>query len=336
MASVLVTGGAGLIGSHLCRRLLSIGHEVLCFDNLSTGSGANIADMKGHERFSFYRGDANTADLDSVFDSALKKFKKFKKSFSFDYVFHLAAVVGVKKTHEEPLAVLSDIKGIMRILELCRKHRVKKAVFASSSEVYGHPTELPEKEDGRVSPHIPYAATKLVGEHWFEQYYKVHGLRTSSLRFFNSYGPCQRGTSYGFVVGIFISQVLHGRQPTVFGNGKQSRDFMYVEDTVDAAITCLERKQSDGQSINIATGIETSVLSLAETIIELCGKKDYKKDSLHSLKPAFVEERPGEIMRRVASTDKMKRCLGFTPKHTLRQGLQKTIEYYRTKRADNK
>ena len=310
MPSTLVTGGAGFIGCNLCRALLKKGHEVVCFDNLSTGSRDNIAGLEDKKSFSFVKGDANKRDIERVFEKN-----------SFDYVFHHAAVVGVRKTEENPLAVLNDVEGIKKVLELSRRHDVKKAVFASSSEVYGQPAELPEREDGLLNPKIPYAVVKLMGEKLFEAYYKGYGLKTTSLRLFNVYGPYQNSTAYGFVVGIFIRQALSNQDLTVFGDGKQSRDFVFVEDNVNATLRALESDKVNGKVINIGSGKETTINELADKIIRITGKEG-------RLKKIFLPPRKGEILRRCPDVTKKNELLGYEIKNSLEDGLKKTIGFY--------
>jgi len=311
MSSFLVTGGAGFIGSHLCRALIGKGHNVVCFDNLSTGLKENIADLKKKKNFVFEKGDANKRDIEHIFER-----------HKFDYVFHHAAVVGVKRTEENPLSVLNDINGIKNILELSRKNNVKKVVFASSSEVYGQPAEIPEREDGIVNPHIPYAVVKLMGEKLMESYYQEYGLPTTNLRLFNVYGPNQNSTPYGFVIGIFISQALAGQNLTVFGDGKQTRDFVFIEDNINATIAAMESEKTNGQTINIGNGRETTVIELAEAIIRLTGMEG-------KAKPECYPEREGEIRRRCPDVTKMNKILGYKTKFSLDEGLKKTIEHYR-------
>lgn len=310
--NVLVTGGAGFIGSNLCYKLLELGNEVVCFDNLSTGKLKNVEYLKTNPNFRFVKGDANTEDLNAVF-----------KKYTPDYVFHYAAVVGVKRTIENPLSVLNGIGGIKKILELSRKHNIKKIIFSSSSEVYGNPIDVPEKEDGIVNPKMPYAVTKLMGEKLFEAYHKEYGLRTTSLRFFNAYGPKQDYTPYGFVVGIFIKQALQNKPLTIFGDGKQTRDFFYIEDNVDCSIKALESKKTDGEVINVGSGKETTILDLANQVKEVSGRE---------LKIEHLPERPDDIPRRCADITKMKTLLNFTPKFSLTEGLKMTFDWYKNER----
>ena len=307
MDKILVTGGAGFIGSNLCEALLKKGHKVVCLDNLSTGVDQNVLKQNN---FTFVQGDANNPyDLNNIFNT-----------HDIDTVFHYAAVVGVKRTIENPLLVFKDIEGIKTLLDLSRKHDVKKLVFSSSSEVYGEPVEIPEKEDGILNAKMPYALVKLLGEQMLRAYYEKYGLKTTSLRFFNVYGPRQISTAYGFVVGIFIKQVLANTPPTIFGDGKQTRDFMYIEDNVNAAITTMESDKTNGESINIGTGKETTILELANTIIEMCEK---------DLKPKFQAPLPGDIRRRCTDITKMKKLIGYTPEYSLKEGLKKTIDWYK-------
>lgn len=306
---ILITGGAGFIGSHLCERLLFAGSRVVCFDNLSTGMEANVEHLRADKNFFFVRGDANNKnELSSVFSQ-----------FPFDFVLHYAAVVGVKRTLEAPLAVMRDLEGIKNILELSQAAKVKKVIFASSSEVYGNPLELPEREDGAVNAKLPYAVVKLAGENLLRAYWEKYRLPTVALRFFNVYGPRQEGSEYGFVVGVFINQVLQEAQPTIFGDGSQTRDFVYIDDNVEAAVRALFRDEANGEVINIGTGRPTTVLELAEKIISISGK---------NLKPKFLPPRGAEVMHRWPQINKMRVCLDFAPRVSLEEGLRRTYEAY--------
>jgi UDP-glucose 4-epimerase len=310
---VLVTGGAGFIGSHLCEALLETGNEVVCVDNISTGSLENIKNFES-KNFKFVKGDVTVlGDLKRIFDEN-----------DFDFVFHEAAVVGVKRTLENPLGVLRDIEGFKNVLELSKESDVKKLIFSSSSEVYGSPVEIPEREDGHVNAKLPYATVKLIGEQYCRAYYDTYGLKTTSLRFFNVYGPRQESTPYGFVVGIFIREALQDTAPTIFGDGSQTRDFVYVKDNVDLTILAAESKRTDGEVLNIGTGKPTTIIDLAELIIELCGKEG-------KLVPLFLPERPHEIKHRFPDISKMMRLLSLRHKYRLEDGLKETIKYYQNK-----
>ena len=304
----LVTGGAGFIGSHLCEYLVKRGGEVVCFDNLSTGRRENIEHLRG--KFTFIEGDTNNfAELEKVF-----------KENKFDGIFHYAAVVGVKRTLEKSLDVLNDIDGTRNVLKLALTHGKPKVVFASSSEVYGEPVEIPEVEDGHINPHLSYAVVKLYSENLMEAYWKEYKLSTCSLRFFNVYGPRQESSDYGFVVGIFIKRVLEGKPPVIFGDGMQTRDFVYIDDNVDASVKAFESNNTNGEVINIGTGKPTTILDLAEEIVFLCGQEG-------KLKPEFAPRRD-DVRHRFPDISKMRRLLNHRGKIPLREGLKKTIEHY--------
>ena len=306
--TVLITGGAGFIGSHLAGALLGYGGRVVCFDNLSTGSLENIKEFADDKNFTFIKGDANApGDLKKVF-----------KKHRIDYVFHYAACVGVLRTLENPIGVLKDIDGIKNVLELSRIHKVKKVIFSSSSEVYGEPVEIPEREEGHLNAKLPYATVKLDGEHYMNSYNEKYGLPTCSLRFFNVYGPKQESSAYGFVTGVFIRQVLSGEPITVFGDGTQTRDFVFAGDNVAASLSALSSDKANGHAINIGTGRPVTILDLAERIIALSGRKG----KIKFLKPRM------DILHRFPAVEKMRAILAYTPRVSLDEGLKETIRWY--------
>lgn len=310
--TVLVTGGAGFIGSNLSREIINEGGEVIVLDDLSTGKKENLKSLFGNPKFVFIKGDANNAEtLKNVFDS-----------HKIDYVFHYAAKVGVIRTFNDPLGVLRDLEGFRPILELSKKNKIKKAIFASSSEVYGNPLELPSREDGFLNPKIPYAATKLVGEHYFRFYCHKLGLPATALRFFNVYGPMQESSQYGFVTGIFIRQALERKPLTVFGDGMQTRDFVFIEDNVKAAIATLFAPKTDGEVINLGSGRPSTILDLAKKIAKISGDPKVKIKMVPRPKHDF-------ILYRHPHVEKMKQLLGFLPKYTLETGLTRTFDWYK-------
>lgn len=310
METVLVTGGAGFIGSHLCEALIKKGYKVVCVDNCATGNEDNI-------RHLFNGGNLNFSKIDVNKYGCLKEiFKKHRP----DYVFHYAATVGVKRVIENPFNSLRDVEGIKNILDLSLRYGVKKFVFSSSSEVYGESPELPQRENGILNPLISYAAVKLVGEHFCVAYYKKHGLPTCALRFFNVYGPKQEGSDYGFVVGIFINQVLKWTRPTVFGDGTQTRDFTYISDNVKAALLAMGSEKTNGEIFNVGTGKQTTILELAKSVIEISGNR--------FLSPKFLPSRGEfEIKHRLPDVSKIKN-LGFETEVSLEEGLEKTIGWF--------
>lgn len=306
---ILVTGGAGFIGSHLCEYLAKRGDQVICIDNLSTGRLENIEHIK--DKITFIKADANQFTiLEPIF-----------KENKLDAVFHYAAIVGVKRTLENPIDVLDDIKGTRNILKLALQYGKPKIIFSSSSEVYGEPVEIPETENGHTNAQLPYAVTKLYCEKLLEAYWQKYSLPTCSLRFFNVYGPRQESSDYGFVGGIFIKRALEGKAPIIFGDGTQTRDFVYIDDNIEAGIHALESYAANGEAINIGTGKPTTILDLAEEIIDLCGATE-------KIKPEFVPPRD-DVRHRFPDISKMRRLLNFRPKINLRDGLQKTIDWYK-------
>ncbi len=308
----LVTGGAGFIGSHLTERFLEFGSKVIVVDDFSVGKKENLKNVLKNKKLKVIKADVND----------LKALKKVFGKNKIHYVFHYAAVVGVKRLEEKPLDILEDIEGIKNVLNLSLKHKIKKVIFASSSEVYGEPLSLPEREDGVHSPRDVYALVKLTGENLIQIYHEKYRLPACALRLFNVYGPRQNSSPYGFVVGIFIKQVLKGKQPAIFGDGLQTRDFIYIKDNVEAAVRVLLTKKTNGEIINIGRGRQTTILGLAERIIRLSGK---------DLSPTFLAKRKIDIRYRCPDTIKMKRLLKFVPKYSLDKGLEETYEWYKAK-----
>lgn len=306
---VLVTGGAGFIGSWLCEELLKRDNFVVCYDNFYTGSKKNIETILNNENFLLVK--------DTVLN--LQVLKKIIKENSIEYVFHLAAVVGVKRTLEKPLKVLDvNINGTKNVLEAALE--CKKVIFSSSSEVYGEPIQIPESEDGPVNPKLPYAVSKLVGEKYCRAYFDEFGLKTTSLRFFNVYGPRQNTSDYGFVVGIFIDRVLNNKPPIIFGDGAQTRDFMFIKDNVNATLLAAEKNTTNGAVLNVGTGRYMTINDLAKKIIEISGK---------NLTPIHDPPRKFDIKHRKPDVTKMKKILKFNPKFFLEEGLKETIEWYK-------
>ncbi|PIP33618.1 LPS biosynthesis protein WbpP [Candidatus Falkowbacteria bacterium CG_4_10_14_0_2_um_filter_48_10] len=315
--NVLVTGGAGFIGSNLCDKLISLGAAVICLDNFFTGKKDNISHLIGQENFVLKEGDVNQPEfLEKIFDE-----------YNIDYVFHYAAVLGVKRVTENPLLVLPDLDGIRHLLRIAQAKKVKKIVFASSSEAYGFSTALPLKEDdgqeliANQSNHAHlYALIKLIGEKIMKTYNDHYGLPTVSLRFFNVFGPRQESSAYGFVVGVFIKQILDGQPPTIYGDGYQTRDFIYIDDNVRLAIQALLEEKTNGEVINIGVGRQTTIVDLAERLLRLSGQ---------DLRPVFIKDRSYEIKYRSPDVTKMRRLLGDGIADNLDDNLKKTYEWYR-------
>jgi UDP-glucose 4-epimerase len=316
--NILVTGGAGYIGSHIVDALIER-NRVTVLDNLSTGKIENIKHHMKREGFKFIKGDVT--NLKTVEKTAAK----------CDMIVHEAAVVGVRHYVEDPLKVLLvNSKGMENVLEVGRKIDAK-VIFASTSEVYGKSGKLPLSEDGDrlLGPtgidRWCYSTSKAFDEHLCFGYYKKYSLPVVILRYFNSYGPSADGSEYSTVIPIFINRVLRGKPPQVHGDGKQTRCFTYISDTVKGTLRAMEEKGAIGEVINIGTDVETPISELAEMIIRACGKK---------MKPQFIpyESFYGrsyeDIRRRVPAVGKAKKLLGWEPKVKLDEGLKRTVAWY--------
>lgn len=303
MKKILITGGAGNIGSSLVARLASSrDYFVTVVDNLLTGSLLKLRNIE-NSRVEFIKADVNSFnDISPVMVSR-----------SFDYVFHYAAVVGVKRTLENPIKVLKDIEGIKNILDLSKSTGVKRVFFSSSSEVYGEPVEFPQNEDTTpLNSRLPYAVVKNVGESFFKSYYQEYGLNYTIFRFFNTYGPNQ---SEDFVIPRFLLLALQGKPITIYGDGSQTRTFCYVDDNTETIQNILENNAFINDTVNIGSDVEMSVLDLAKYIV------DFTRSSSPIVHlPALPE---GDMTRRKPDISKMRSVLK-RELTSLRQGLEYT------------
>jgi len=305
--TILVTGGAGFIGSNLVEKLLKLGFRVIIVDNLQTGKLGNISSLLSNTKCVFFRCDLN--NLDEITPVFLKN--------KIDYVYHYAACVGVERTLSNPVAVLADIEGIKNVLSLSAATRVQRIFYSSSSEVYGESLGFPQNE--MVTPlnsRLPYAVVKNVGEVFIKTYQKVYGLNYTIFRFFNTYGPRQSGS---FVVTKFIKQALKGENITIYGDGSQTRTFLYIDDNVRATAEALFNKKAKNEVINIGTNIETTIRQLAEVIIRVTGSKS----KIKYLSP--LEE--GDMSRRLPDIRMMKEMLRVKPSINIEEGIKKTLKY---------
>lgn len=284
---ILITGGAGFIGSSLADELrTNQNYQIVCIDNLSTGKKSNISES---DNVKFIKCDVNHYEDLSPLMSAYK----------FDYVFHYAAVVGVKRTLDNPVSVLSDIDGIRNILTLSKNTGVKRVFYASSSEVYGEPVEFPQVEETTpLNSRLPYAVVKNVGESFCRSFNREYGLNYTILRFFNTYGPRQ---SDDFVVSKFLKAAIDNKDITIYGDGLQTRTFCFIKDNVEVTRILMEQDLCINETINIGSDIETPVIELAHTIISQTGSKS----SIVHLPP--LEE--GDMTRRQPDNKKMKKVL---------------------------
>jgi len=309
---ILITGGAGFIGGSLAERLTdNEDNFVVIVDNLLTGKQEKLPDAS-KSNWKFINCDVNE----------FRPIASIMQSYQFDYVFHYAAVVGVKRTLDNPVLVLSDIQGIKNILELGKNTGVKRIIYASSSEVYGESISFPQNEETTpLNSRLPYAVVKNVGEAYCKSYQKTYNLDYTIYRFFNTYGSKQ---STDFVVSKFLKAAINNKPLTIFGDGKQTRTFCYIDDHLDATTAVFDSNQYKNDVINIGNDIEITIEHLAKTIIKLC-----KSKSPIEYLPALNE---GDMPRRMPDATKMKNLLNRNLV-TLEEGLQKIIEsnYYKQK-----
>jgi len=303
---ILVTGGAGFIGSHIVDRLLKKGTAVAVLDNLRGGKFENIKQHMKKKNFSFINGDLR--DYSSV-ERAVK---------DVDAVIHLAGVISVSESFENPY-LYNDVNvvGTLNVLNASLKSNVKRFIYASSCAVYGDPKELPVKETGPFHPNSPYAISKRTAELYVQLHFKAFGLETVCLRFFNVYGPRQVHNQYSGVIIKFLDCLKLNRPLMIFGDGEQTRDFINVQDVVEANMLTLERNSVVGEVFNIGTGVATRIDHLAKTMLEIAKG--------HS-KIIYSKAREGDIRHSVADVSKAKEMLRFFPKVSLESGLRKLIE----------
>ena len=306
MIKILVTGGAGNVGGALARKLVeNPNYFVVVVDNLSTGSKSKLP-FNELSNWSFINCDVN--NYTSISEIMLVN--------QFDYVFHYSAVVGVKRTQENPIMVLDDIQGIKNVLQLSKNSSVKRVFFSSSSEVYGEPVELPQNEETTpLNSRVPYAVVKNVGESFFRSYYKTYGLPFTIFRFFNTYGPNQ---SEDFVIAKFLKAALKGDDITIYGDGSQTRTFCYVEDNINTCVKILEDNLMMNDVINIGGAKEYKILDVAKLIIE---KLNSKSKIIHL--PALKE---GDMTRRMPDNSKMLNIIQ-NDLISLNQGLDLMLEH---------
>lgn len=305
MTTILITGGAGNVASALANKLAEdSNNHIVIVDNLSTG---NLEKVPQKSNVTFIKADVNNYnDVVPIFGR-----------YNFDFVFHYAAVVGVKRTLENPIMVLNDIEGIKNILSLSKNSGVKRVFYSSSSEVYGEPFEIPQNEKTTpLNSRLPYAIVKNVGEAFFKSYYQEYGLEYTIFRFFNTYGPNQ---SEDFVVPRFIKAALKNEPITLYGDGLQTRSFCYVEDNIEACVKAMQSKSCVNDVINIGSDKEMTILELAQTIIRVTNSK-----SQITHLPALEE---GDMTRRCPDTAKMKAILG-RELVVLEEGIKKLVAHY--------
>jgi nucleoside-diphosphate-sugar epimerase len=307
MSRYLVTGGAGFIGSHLAEELTRRGAAVRVVDNLVTGKRRNLDHAAGVE---FVEGDLADPDVaERAVDGCT-------------FVLHQAAIPSVPRSVQDPITSnRANIDATLRLLVAARDAGVTRVVYAGSSSAYGNTPTLPKREDMPPGPLSPYALQKLVGEQYMKLFTQLYGLETVTIRYFNVFGPRQDPSSpYSGVISVFISALVDGRRPTIYGDGEQTRDFTYVANVVDGVLRACEAPRANGEVINVATGGRISLNQLFRTVRTLTGS---------SLEPIYAGERAGDVRDSQADITKAREVLGYTPSVMLEEGLHRTLEWYR-------
>ena len=307
----LVTGGAGFIGSNLCEALLGMGVRTRCLDDLSTGKMANVEMFQDNPLYEFIEGDVK--DLDTC----------LRACEGVDFVLHQAAWGSVPRSIEMPLFYCANnIQGTLNMMEAARRKGVKKFVYASSSSVYGDEEHLPKREGVEGNLLSPYALTKRCAEDWARQYALHYGLDTYGLRYFNVFGRRQDlHGAYAAVIPKFIGQLLRGERPTINGDGKQSRDFTYIENVIEANLkACLAPAEAAGDAFNIAYGGREYLIDIYHSIAEALGT---------DIEPIFGPDRKGDIKHSNADISKARRVLGYDPEYDFQRGLAEAIDWYK-------
>jgi nucleoside-diphosphate-sugar epimerase len=309
MSNVLVTGGAGFIGSHLTEALLQEGHRVRVLDDFSTGKRENLIFDKKYPSLEIIEGDIRHL---AICQKAMK---------GIEYVFHQAALPSVQRSVEDPLGSNAvNGGGTLNILFAAREEAVKRVIYASSSSIYGDTPTLPKHEEMLSHPLSPYALQKYIGEQYCRLFYELYGLETVSLRYFNIFGPKQDPNSiYSAVIPKFIEALLQGSPPIIFGDGEQSRDFTYIENVVQANLLAMSAEHLHGEAINIACAERTSLNQLVNVLRKILGSK---------VSPVYEEPRKGDVRHSLADIRKGKELLNYEPKVGIESGLRKTVEFF--------
>lgn len=306
MACFLVTGGSGFIGSHLCYKLVQEGHQVRVLDNLSSGKRENLSELDSE--IEWFAGDVCDVEL---LDRCMR---------GVEYVLHHAAVASVQTSVERPLFEQEvNMVGTLRVLEAARRAGVRRLVFAASAAAYGNDPHVPKREDMLPTPESPYAISKLAGEHYCRVYSTIHNLETICLRYFNVFGPRQDPASpYSGVISIFAERMRAGRTPVIFGDGKQTRDFVYVQDIAAANMLACHTESARGQVYNIGSGHSVDLRQLLQGLNEALGTQ---------IEAEFAEARPGDVRASLADISRARAELGYEPMTDLRAGLRQVVAW---------
>jgi len=312
LSKILVTGGAGFIGSHLVDRLLNEGFEVIVIDNLNTGHLNNLAHHQDTKEFRFVKGDIRDSNI-------VKDLMK-----DVDAVFHEAALASVTLSMQNPVLTNDvNVTGTLNLLKVSSDLGVKRFMYASSAAVYGDTSSPQKREDMTLNPTSPYGVSKLAAENYVSLFNRMYGLETVSLRYFNVYGPRQRFDihhAYGGAITIFINRLLKNMPPLIYGDGEQTRDFVHIEDIIHANMLALNSKNAPGEVFNVGTGENISISQLAELLKDIMDKKD--------LRNICVDSRATDIRHGYADISKAKKILGYKPERSIREGLIELVNWY--------
>ncbi len=316
--NVLVTGGAGFIGSHICERLLTDGHKVYIFDNFSTGKDENVQFLKD-----FVKSNNISVNNLDVIRGDIRDRGDLKLAFKdIDIIFHEAADPAVQKSIEDPLTFHEiNCEGTLNVLEEAKQNMVRKVIFASSCAVYGDDPSLPKSEQkSSTLPISPYGADKLCSEHYCQLYSRLYGLDTVILRYFNVFGPRQDpGSYYSGVISIFIDRFKNDKAPVIYGDGKQSRDFIFIKDIVNANMLAYKANNVSGEIFNVSCGRKTDLNSLIALLNNITGK---------DITPEYEAFRKGDIKESVADISKISSLLDFSSEYTLESALRETYKSF--------
>lgn len=300
---VLVTGGAGFIGSNIVDKLIEKDYEVVIIDNLSTGKKEHI-----NAKANFYEADISSKNIENIFDKE-----------NIEVVIHTAAQIDVQKSINDPIYdCKNNIIGTLNILEACKKYKVDKLIYSSSAAVYGQPEYLPVDEEHPINAMSGYGISKHTPEHYIQMYADLYGLNTSILRYSNVYGPRQDPKGEGGVISIFVDKMLNNEEPVIYGDGDQTRDFIYVDDIVSANLAAINKKEND--IYNISCNTKNSINDLARIINEILNT---------NFLPIYKKARPGDIRHSILDNNKALNSLAWKPHYDLEQGLKETINYYK-------
>lgn len=307
MTTVLVTGGAGFIGSNLVEDLVSQDYNVKVLDNFETGKKENLSGLD--KKIELIKGDIRELE-------AVKKAVK-----GVDYISHQAALPSMLKSIEEPIPTTEvNMLGTLNVILAARDSSVKRIVYASSSSVYAGIDELPKRESMKMIPTSPYGLTKIANEHYFKIFHDIYGMKSVGFRYFNVFGPRQdKKSDYAAVIPKFINLMINGKKPPIYGDGEQTRDFTFVKDAVMANIISFRAKKANGDAYNIASGKQTSVNDLVKMINRILGK---------DIKPDYEKPRPGDPKYSEADISEAMKNIGYRPNYSFDEALKLTVDWY--------